>query len=122
MTRPAPAWPPCCARRAAATSEPAMDAIIIDAQNPWPGLAAYDEAASHWFKGRDDEADALLRLVQLAPLVALYGRSGLGKSSLLQAGHTNCYLDGGAQCARCARAMWFCAAQNRWRSAQTNST
>ena len=63
-----------------------MNAVTVDAQNPWPGLAAYDEAASHWFKGRDDEADALLRLVQLAPLVALYGRSGLGKSSLLQAG------------------------------------
>lgn len=63
-----------------------MTLPAVSAQNPWPGLAPYDEGASAYFKGRDDEAATLLRLVQLAPLVALYGRSGLGKSSLLQAG------------------------------------
>jgi formylglycine-generating enzyme required for sulfatase activity len=36
--------------------------------------------------GRNREAAELLRLVRLAPLTALYGKSGLGKSSLLQAG------------------------------------
>jgi hypothetical protein len=58
----------------------------LDDQNPWPGLAPYDEAAHAFFHGRDREAEALERLLRLAPLVALYGRSGLGKSSLLQAG------------------------------------
>ncbi|MBL8340937.1 MAG: hypothetical protein JNL30_05655 [Rubrivivax sp.] len=58
----------------------------VDAQHPWPGLAAYDERASDFFKGREDEAQTLARLVQASNLVVLYGRSGLGKSSLLQAG------------------------------------
>jgi len=58
----------------------------LNAQNPWPGLAAYDEASRDFFNGRDEEADELLRLIRLAPLTVLYGKSGLGKSSLLQAG------------------------------------
>lgn len=59
---------------------------MLDIENPWPGLAAYDEASSDFFHGRDQEAQELLRLIRLAPLTALYGKSGLGKSSLLQAG------------------------------------
>jgi len=58
----------------------------LNAQNPWPGLAAYDEASRDFFNGRDEEAEELFRLIRLAPLTALYGRSGLGKSSLLQVG------------------------------------
>jgi hypothetical protein len=49
-------------------------------------LDSYDEASAHFFHGRDGEAIELLRLVRLAPLTALYGKSGLGKTSLLQAG------------------------------------
>src|SRR5262245_9633055 len=60
--------------------------FALNAQNPWPGLAAYDETASDFFNGRDADAEELLRLVRLAPLTVLYGKSGLGKSSLLQAG------------------------------------
>lgn len=58
----------------------------LDAQDPWPGLDAYDEASSEFFRGRSEEAAELLRLIRLAPLTVLYGKSGLGKSSLLQAG------------------------------------
>jgi WD40 repeat protein len=58
----------------------------LNAQNPWPGLAAYDEASRDFFNGRDEEAIELPRLIRLAPLTVLYGKSGLGKSSLLQAG------------------------------------
>ncbi len=60
--------------------------IELNAQYPWPGLAAYDESASHYFFGRSEEAKELLRMVSLAPLTVLYGKSGLGKTSLLQAG------------------------------------
>jgi hypothetical protein len=60
--------------------------LNLDAQNPWPGLAAYDEASRDFFHGRNQEAAELFRLIRLAPLTALYGKSGLGKSSLLQAG------------------------------------
>ncbi len=54
--------------------------------NPWPGPAAYDIGSGDYFQGRDDEKSELLRLVTQFPHVALYGKSGLGKSSLLQAG------------------------------------
>lgn len=68
------------------TADTSSASFRVDATHPWPGLAAYDEAASAYFHGRDDEAQELLRLIRHAPLVALYGKSGLGKSSLLQAG------------------------------------
>jgi hypothetical protein len=61
-------------------------AARLDVENPWPGLASYDEASSPFFHGRNREAAELLRMIRLAALTALYGKSGLGKSSLLQAG------------------------------------
>lgn len=60
--------------------------IALDKQNPWPGLAPYDENGQNYFKGRDEDVEELLRLVRMAPLTVLYGKSGLGKSSLLKAG------------------------------------
>ena len=62
------------------------DPAKLDVQNPWPGLAAYEEASSAFFYGRAEEAAELLRLARLAPLTVVYGKSGLGKTSLLQAG------------------------------------
>ena len=55
-------------------------------QAPWPGLESYDEASESYFHGREREVAALLQTVQRAPLTLLYGKSGLGKSSLLKAG------------------------------------
>lgn len=63
-----------------------QSALQLDEQNPWPGLAAYDEASARFFHGRDADITELLRLVKLSPFVAVYGKSGLGKSSMLQAG------------------------------------
>lgn len=60
--------------------------VVIDAQNPWPGLSAFDEGARRFFNGRDAESAELARLVSQAPLTVLFGKSGLGKTSLLQAG------------------------------------
>jgi WD40 repeat protein len=54
--------------------------------NPWPGLDSFDEHASDYFHGRDAEAEELLRKVIDAPLTVLFGKSGLGKTSLLKAG------------------------------------
>lgn len=62
------------------------DRAMLTPHDPWPGLAAYDESASEFFFGRAEEAAELLRMVRLAPLTVLYGKSGLGKTSLLQAG------------------------------------
>jgi len=67
-------------------NNPQSDSATLTAQDPWPGLAAYDESASEFFFGRAEEAAELLRMVRLAPLTVLYGKSGLGKTSLLQAG------------------------------------
>lgn len=67
-------------------NKPQPDSATLTLQDPWPGLAAYDESASEFFFGRAEEAAELLRMVRLAPLTVLYGKSGLGKTSLLQAG------------------------------------
>src|SRR5207249_1898231 len=60
--------------------------LVIDDQNPWLGLGAFDEAAEHFFNGRRNETAELRRLVLNASLTVLFGASGLGKTSLIQAG------------------------------------
>jgi WD40 repeat protein len=55
-------------------------------ENPWPGLASFSESEHGFFFGRDRETQALLRLVRRETLTVLHGRSGLGKTSLLNAG------------------------------------
>ena len=60
--------------------------VRIDAQNPWPWLDPFTERASRFFNGRDDDAQALLRGVLTTPACVLFGKSGLGKTSLLLAG------------------------------------
>jgi WD40 repeat protein len=61
-------------------------APTLDRDNPWPGLASFDELDSAFFHGRRAEAAELLRLIAREPLTVLFGRSGLGKTSLLKAG------------------------------------
>ena len=60
--------------------------LLLDRENPWPGLASYDEEAQRFFKGRGNDTTELLRRVKDAPVTLLFGKSGLGKSSLLRAG------------------------------------
>ena len=57
-----------------------------DPHSPWIGLAPYTEAMHDAFFGRARERRDLLALIDRARLSVLYGISGLGKSSLLQAG------------------------------------
>jgi hypothetical protein len=57
-----------------------------DAQHPWIGLASFTEGDREFFAGRSDEIDDLVRLVRRDTLTLLYGVSGLGKTSLVQAG------------------------------------
>src|SRR5262249_50831452 len=68
------------------STERLVVATLIDAENPWPGLGSFDEAAQRFFSARDVESAELLRLVGQAPLTVLFGKSGLGKTSLVQAG------------------------------------
>jgi tetratricopeptide (TPR) repeat protein len=58
----------------------------LDTVQPWPGLDAFTEETSRFFCGRDTEADELFRHVRRDVVTVLFGRSGLGKTSLLQAG------------------------------------
>ncbi len=57
-----------------------------DAQHPWIGLASFTEGDRSFFAGRGDEIEDLVRLVRRDTLTLLYGVSGLGKTSLVQAG------------------------------------
>jgi WD40 repeat protein len=68
------------------TSEDPAAQVVVDVDNPWPGLDFFAEKSRAFFHGRDAEADLLLTMVRHRLLTVLYGQSGLGKSSLLQAG------------------------------------
>lgn len=59
-------------------------------QNPWAGLASYEdpETAKRKLKfcGRDDDSYDVTKLIIGNIFVTLYGKSGIGKTSLLNAG------------------------------------
>ena len=58
----------------------------LDLDNPWPGLDAYQESSHAFFSGRSSEIDELIRRIVDEPITVLFGKSGLGKTSLLKAG------------------------------------
>jgi hypothetical protein len=57
----------------------------VDLEHPWLGLESFSEITRSYFFGRDVEAAELLQRLRLHPLLVLYGRCGLGKTSLLRA-------------------------------------
>lgn len=65
-------------------------ALPGDFHNPWPGLAAYKDPYGsineRLFCGRDKESFELTRMIDDNIFVTLYGKSGNGKTSLLNAG------------------------------------
>jgi hypothetical protein len=69
-------------------SDPSVEGpeVELSEQDPWPGLAAFAEESTHFFKGRECEADDVSRLIRREFLCVLFGKSGTGKSSLLRAG------------------------------------
>lgn len=52
----------------------------------YPGVQPFTTAQSEIFFGRDQDISELYRLIRREALVVVYGKSGLGKSSLLNAG------------------------------------
>lgn len=52
----------------------------------YPGVQPFSTQDKDLFFGRENEIRELSELIQLEKLVVLYGQSGIGKSSLLQAG------------------------------------
>src|ERR1700739_657169 len=61
-------------------------AVAPERDDPWPGLDYFDECAAALFHGRDLEIAELARRVLASPVTVLFGKSGLGKTSLLRAG------------------------------------
>jgi hypothetical protein len=58
----------------------------LNAEHPWPGLVAFEEWDRAFFIGRERDIETLERLVRRQLLTVLFAQSGLGKTSLLQAG------------------------------------
>jgi WD40 repeat protein len=67
---------------------------------PYPGITAFSEDESDLFFGRSEDTDSVLRLLNNAPLVAVVGSSGSGKSSLLAAAVAPAARAGKAPCSR----------------------
>lgn len=67
-------------------TQPANGELRLTPQNPWPGLAAFTAANREFFYGREAEIAEIFRRVRRQMLTVLFGVSGLGKTSLLQAG------------------------------------
>ncbi len=61
------------------SSLPTTDSLFI-------GLQSYSEAQSNIFYGRDEETDKLTNLIKSNTLTIVFGKSGTGKTSLLNAG------------------------------------
>jgi tRNA A-37 threonylcarbamoyl transferase component Bud32 len=55
-------------------------------RSPYPGLAAYSVEDARHFVGREREVEALANRLVRAPLLAVLGPSGVGKSSFIHAG------------------------------------
>ena len=62
------------------------DVLAVLPPNPYKGLAAFTPADAELFLGRDAERAELLGKVRRRPFVLVIGPSGVGKSSLVQAG------------------------------------
>ena len=58
----------------------------VDARNPYLGLISFTEETREYFFGREEEVAELARRVQRKLLTVLFGKSGLGKTSILRAG------------------------------------
>ena len=53
---------------------------------PYRGLQSFDEGDAELFFGREADIQRLIEKLKAAPFLAVLGRSGSGKSSLVRAG------------------------------------
>jgi tetratricopeptide (TPR) repeat protein len=72
--------------QAGAPAAPVSLEATVDARNPWLGLVSFTEETRPFFYGREQEVAELARRVQRKLLTVLFGKSGLGKTSILRAG------------------------------------
>ncbi len=71
---------------ASSSPMPGSAGSSVDTDNPWLGLASFTEESQAYFFGREGEVAELTRRVQRKLLTVLFGKSGLGKTSILRAG------------------------------------
>src|SRR5271168_3540456 len=64
------------------------DDLSTSKKDRYPGLSSFDVKDHAIFFGRDKEKKELLQLIKKEDFVIFYSRSGLGKSSLINAGMT----------------------------------
>src|ERR1044071_1235894 len=57
-----------------------------DLEHPWLGLDSFKQESRAYFFGRDAEISEIHLRFRSHPLLVLYGHSGLGKTSILNAG------------------------------------
>jgi Archaeal ATPase. len=67
-------------------ARPTATLHLADLEHPWLGLESFHEETRAYFFGRDTEIAELHLRLRSHPLLVLYGRSGLGKTSILMAG------------------------------------
>ena len=70
----------------AGATAPADAQATVDERSPWLGLVSFTEETRAFFFGREQEVAELSRRVQGKLLTVLFGKSGLGKTSILRAG------------------------------------
>ena len=68
------------------TSETGLHAPLPARSYRYPGATPFSVEQEHIFFGRAQDTENLFRLVRRETMVVLYGKSGLGKSSLINAG------------------------------------
>jgi hypothetical protein len=70
----------------AEATSPSPPEIHLDYEHPWPGLISFTEADHSFFFGREREVAELARMIRQETATVFFGKSGLGKSSILRAG------------------------------------
>ncbi len=63
-----------------------QSSVLVDADHPWLGLLSFREQHRRFFFGREREIADLHERARRNRLTVLFGPSGLGKTSILQAG------------------------------------
>jgi conflict system STAND superfamily ATPase len=63
-----------------------MAPITINKKNRYPGIRSFEKGDKALFYGRSREIEELYSLIKIKPVIVLFGKSGLGKTSLLKAG------------------------------------
>lgn len=69
-------------------------AIILDNENPFPGLRPFEAEEDDYFFGREDDIQDLLSRLRRTRFLAVVGSSGCGKSSVVRAGLIASLQDG----------------------------